>query len=138
MDDLTPEQRAANRERNQQRIAEQWAEHEATTLELEELQRIHLPSPAQVRRMAELVELLQGRPRARRYYEIAAEAGDRDAQDYLAAWDEDLDDTDTLTALLKGALVALPESPTDSAAERLRKLLRDYDEIRNAKPEDFG
>ncbi|MFI0265566.1 hypothetical protein [Streptomyces luteogriseus] len=135
---VSPEQAAINREASQRRIAENWAEREAATLELEELQRIDLPSPAQIRRMAELVELIRSRPHARPYYELAAEAGDRDAQDYLAAWDEDLDDTDTITAILKRAWVVLPESPTTSAAERLRKLLADYDEIRNAKPEDFA
>lgn len=94
MDDgsLTPEQKEANRERNIRRIAENWAEHEAQTLELEELQRIATPSPSQLRRIAELVESLQGQASALPFWKAAADAGDSEAGEYLVKWEESLND----------------------------------------------
>ncbi|MFE9833959.1 hypothetical protein ACFYP4_02250 [Streptomyces sp. NPDC005551] len=141
-DDLTPEEQATrNRERNLRKIAEQWAEHEASTLELEELRRIPAPSPAQLRRIAELVEGLNGKGHALPCWQAAADAGDQDAQDYLAEWDTDLD-TDPIVSFLRKAL--LRSRSMDEVREALRRLAtdheayqRDVEEIQKMKPEDF-
>lgn len=104
-EDLTPEQRQANRERNYAKIAEVWADKATATFELEELQRLTAPAPEQLRRIAELVEYLSGKGKALQHWERAAEAGDQDAKDYLSAWNEDVSDVDPLLAMLRRALI---------------------------------
>lgn len=163
--DLTPEQREANRERNNRRIAEMWAEHEANTLELEELQRLSSPTPAQLRRIAELVDTLYDLYKSRSHWERAAEAGDPVAQARLITWDTDVSDIDPVGHFFRQVGLALrqatekeDESLPDSLeefighpygeptgiSERLRRLaedhtknLRDLEAIRDMKPEDF-
>ncbi|MBK6019635.1 hypothetical protein, partial [Streptomyces sp. MBT53] len=81
--------RRASVERNQSRIAEGWAEHEARMFELEELRRLTSPTPSQLRRIAELQLDLHGMGVALRYWRAAADAGDQDAKDIVADWDAD-------------------------------------------------
>lgn len=47
------------------------------------------PSPAELRRIAELTEGLYGDGTARPWWEKAARAGDEDAVDYLAVLDDE-------------------------------------------------
>jgi hypothetical protein len=56
----------------------------AAAVELADLRDVDGPLPAQLRRMAELVELLEDAAAARPVWERAAAAGDRDAIDYVA------------------------------------------------------
>lgn len=162
---LTPEQREANRERNIRRIAEMMAEHQANTLELKELQRLLSPTPAQLRRIAELVDILHGLYKSRSHWERAAEAGDPVAQARLVTWDADVSDIDPVGHFFRQVGLALhqaneeeDESLPDSLeefighsygeptgiSERLRRLaedntkfLRDLADIRDMEPEDF-
>ena len=144
---LTPEEREANRERNLQKIAEGWAKYEALTLELEELQRFASPTPAQLRRIAELVQKLRGGAVALKHWEKAAEAGDPVAAAHLIARNTDVSDIDPVGDILRRALLAPLEHEwgSEQGLEELRhEINRDLTqyheelmEIRKAKPEDF-
>ncbi|MFJ1700481.1 hypothetical protein ACIOHC_36420 [Streptomyces sp. NPDC088252] len=138
-DERSESEKEATRQRNIRRIAEAWAEHESLTLELEELNRLPAPAPAQLRRIAELVESLQDKGASLSYWEAAAAAGDRDAQDYLTEWNANLSDTDSVVA----ACLLVHRDGSDPR-EGLRRLAEDHDsylsdveKIRDMDPDDF-
>ncbi|MFE9525152.1 hypothetical protein [Streptomyces sp. NPDC006631] len=57
--------------------------------ELDELLAEPEPDPRQLRRIAELMEIVRGDAEAREWWERAAEAGDSDAKDYLRVLDDE-------------------------------------------------
>ncbi|MFH9606931.1 hypothetical protein [Streptomyces sp. NPDC017448] len=77
---LTEEQKRAEAERQQRA---EW---------IREIRELHLlleHTPAQLRRIAEIVEALEGDAAAREHWERAARAGNRDAKDYLTVVNEE-------------------------------------------------
>lgn len=91
---LTPDQRdALARNSAERRSAAPWWEggspEDRRTEEwyrevLEKLKALPRPAPAQLRRIAELTEMLGSESEALRWWQEAAEAGDRDARDMIA------------------------------------------------------